>query len=72
MHPEQLTSAAVRKQDDYSPLVEEVDYYTGNGWTVHVFPWVVGIRGLIDPSHIHALLDFLDIPCKCRKSLQLI
>ena len=28
---------------------------------VHVFPWVVGIRGLIDPRHINALLEFLAI-----------
>ncbi len=27
----------------------------------------VGTRGHIDPSHIHALLDFLEIPGKCRK-----
>ena len=28
---------------------------------------MVGIRGLVDPSHIHALLDFHDIPGKRRK-----
>jgi len=67
VHPAQLTAAAIRKQDGYSPLVEALDHYTGSGWTVHVFPWVVGTRGLIDPSHIHALLDFLEIPGKCRK-----
>jgi hypothetical protein len=25
------------------------------------FPWVVGIRGLLDPRHINALLEFLEI-----------
>ena len=29
--------------------------------------WVVGIRGLIDPSLIVSLLNFLDIPSKYRK-----
>ena len=47
--------------------MEALDYYTNRGWTVHVSTWVVGIQGLIDPPHIHALLDFLDIPCKLRK-----
>ena len=28
---------------------------------------MVGVRGLIDPSHINALLEFLEIPSKCRK-----
>ena len=31
---------------------------------VCVFPWVVGIRGMINPSQIGALLEFLDIPKK--------
>ena len=53
VHPEQLRAAAIQKQDDCGGL----DYYTGRGWTVHVFPWVVDIRGLFDPSHIHSLLE---------------
>ena len=67
MHPKQLTAAAIRKQDGYSPLVEALDHYTNSGWTVHVFPWVVGVRGLINPAHIYALLEFLEIPGKCKK-----
>jgi hypothetical protein len=55
----------------YSQLVETLYHYTNVGWIGHVFPWVVGIRGLIDPSHIHGItcpcLDFLRIPGKCWK-----
>jgi hypothetical protein len=32
-----------------------------NGWVIHVFPWVVSIRRLLDPRHINALLEFLEI-----------
>ena len=67
MHPTQLTVAAIRKQDGYSPLEEALDHYTNSGWTAQVFPWVVGVRGLIDTTHIYALLEFLEIPGKCRK-----
>ena len=56
-----------RKQDGYSPLEEALDHYTNCAWTVHVFPWVVGVRGLIDPADIKVLLEFLEIPGKCRK-----
>ena len=58
---DQLTAAGARKQHKYSPLVEALVHYTDNGWVVHVFPWVVGIRGLINPRHINALLEFLGI-----------
>ena len=57
----QLTAAGSRKQLKFSPLVEALSHYLDNGWVVHVFPWVVGIRGLIDPRHINALLEFLAI-----------
>ena len=67
VHLMQLTSAAIRKQDGYSLLVEALDHYTNSGWTAHVFPLVVSIRGLIDQPHIYALLEFLEIPGKCRK-----
>ncbi len=60
VHPEQLKAAAVGKQDGCSPLVAAIGHYSDRGWTVNVFPWVVGISGLVDPSHIHTLLDFLD------------
>ena len=67
VHPEQLKIAAIRKQDGYAPLVLALCHYIAEGWTVQVFPWVVGIRGLIDPSLIVSLLAFLDIPSKHRK-----
>ena len=66
VHPEQLRAAAIRKQDGYAPLVLALCHYIEEGWTVQVFPWVVGIRGLIDPSLIVSLLNFLDIPSKYR------
>jgi hypothetical protein len=63
-----LKAAAIRKQDGYAPLFLAFCHYIGKGWTVHVFPWVVGIRGLIDPSLIVSLLALLDIPYKHRKT----
>ena len=45
VHPEQLTAAAIQKQDLYSQLVKALDHYTDSGWTVHVFQLVVGTRG---------------------------
>jgi hypothetical protein len=47
----QLLAAAIRKQQTYHPLVEDLSYYTKQGWVVHVFPWVVGIRGTMNSSH---------------------
>lgn len=62
VHPAQLFAAAVRKQQTYLPLQDALRYYSDQGWTIHVFPWVVGIRGMIDPSHVQSLLKFLEIP----------
>ena len=64
VHREQLHAAALRKQERYSPLIYALDYYISQGWIIHVFPLVVGIRGLIHLPHIHALLKFLDTPQK--------
>ncbi len=44
VHQAQLLAAAMLKQQTCQPLVED---YTKQGWVVHVFPWVVGIRGMI-------------------------
>ena len=41
--------------------MEALSHYTDQGWVVHVFPWVVGIRGMIDSSHVESLLKFLGI-----------
>ena len=62
MYPGQLLAAGNRKQQVYSPLLYALEHYSSQGWVIHVFPWVVGIRGLIDPEPICALLKFLDIP----------
>jgi ribonuclease HI len=62
VHPTQLLAAALRKQRKYSPLLEALCQYTEQGWTVHVFPWVVGIRGMIDPLHVASLLQYLCVP----------
>ena len=64
VHPGQLLAAAERKQQTYGCLEEALSYYVEQGWVVHVFPWVVGIRGMIDPLHIESLLKFLDIQRK--------
>ena len=64
VHPGQLQAAGAQKQRKYSPLVEALAFYVEQGWVVCVFPWVVGIRGMISPSQIGALLEFLDIPTK--------
>ena len=50
--------------DGYNPLLRALDFYTKQEWIIHVFPWVVGIRGLLHPSHICALLQFLEVPHK--------
>jgi hypothetical protein len=59
--PIQIPTAAQRKQHAYSPLVEALSYYTEQGWIVHIFPWVVGIRGMIDPVYVESLLKFIGI-----------
>ena len=64
VYEDQLEVAATLKQDGYNPLIRALDFYASQGWIVHVFPWVVDIRGLLHPSHICALLQFLEVPCK--------
>ena len=61
VHQPQLLAAAIRKQQVYQPLVEGLSYYTEHGWVVHVFPLIVGIRGMIDSSRVQSLLKFLYI-----------
>jgi hypothetical protein len=59
VHQAQQLVAAIRKQQTYQPLVDGLSYYTEQGWVVHVFPWVVGIWGMIDSSHMDSHLKFL-------------
>ena len=68
VHPAQLLAAAMRKQQTYLPLLEALSYYSEQGWTIHVFPWVVGIRGMINPLHVHSLLKFAEIHHKHWKT----
>ncbi len=44
--------------------MEGLSYYTEQGWVVHVFPWIVGIQGMIDSSHVQFVLKFLKIQRK--------
>jgi hypothetical protein len=65
VYEDQLEAAANLKQGGYSPLLRALDFYTKQGWVIHVFPWVVGnlgISGLLHPPHICALLQFLEVP----------
>ncbi len=39
-----------------------METYPNQEWAIHVFSWVVGIRGLMHPPHTHALLKFLEVP----------
>jgi hypothetical protein len=64
VHQAQLLAAAIRKQQTYQPLVEGLSSYTEQGWVVHVFSWVVGIRGMIGSFHVDSLLKFLCIEWK--------
>jgi hypothetical protein len=50
--------AAMRKQHAYGPVQEALSYYTDQGWVIHIFQWVVGILGMIDPRHVESLLKF--------------
>ena len=60
LRPVKLLAAAMHNQQTYLPLQETPTYYSDQGWTI-VFPWVSGIRGIINPSHVHALLRFLEL-----------
>ncbi len=62
--PSQLLMAANRKQHAYEPVKEALSSYTDQGWIIHIFPWAVGIRGMIDPRHVESLLKFLGIQRK--------
>ena len=55
VHPAKLLTAAIRKQQKYLPLLDALSHYSEQGWTIHVFPWAVGIRGMIKPMHVHEI-----------------
>ncbi len=64
MHEDQLEAAATLKQGGYSPLLRALDFYTKHGWVIHVFPWLVGIRGLLHPPLVFTLLQLLEVTHK--------
>ena len=59
---EQLAAAHERKMRTYAPLLEALQAYLDEGWQVEIFPWVVGVRGLLDDGTIKCCLEFLEIP----------
>jgi hypothetical protein len=65
--PSQLPVAAKCKQHAYCPLEAALSYYTDSGWIIHIFPWVIGIRGMIDLVHVESLLKFLGVQRKHRR-----
>ena len=59
---EQLQSAYDRKIKCYRPLLDALQHYIAVGWEVEIFPWVVGIRGMVMDGGITATLQFLTVP----------
>ena len=62
----QLAAAHERKMRTYAPLLEALQAYLDEGWQVEIFPWVVGVRGLLDDATIKCCLEFLEIPRQSR------
>ena len=59
---EQLAAAHERKIRTYTQLLEALQAYLDEGWQVEIFPWVVGIRGLLNSATIKSCLEFLTVP----------
>ena len=59
---EQLAAAHERKMRTYTPLLEALQAYLDAGWHIEIFPWVVGIRGLLNSATIKNCLEFLTVP----------
>jgi hypothetical protein len=55
VHPDQLKAVAIHKQEGYKPLLSILSHCIDKGWTVQIFPWVLGICRLIDPNYISSL-----------------
>jgi hypothetical protein len=60
----QVAAAHERKVRTYAPLLEALQAYLDEGWQVEIFPWVVGVCGLVDSVAIKCCLEFLDMPLK--------
>jgi len=61
---ELLAAAHERKVRTFAPLLEALQAYLDDGWQVEIFPWVVGVRGLVNQDAIQCCLEFLNIPRK--------
>ncbi len=46
----------------YAPFLEALQVYLIEGWQVEIFPWVVGVRCLLDSATIKCCLEFLELP----------
>ena len=64
-----LAAAYERKIRTYTPLLAALQAYPDDGWQVELFPWVVGVRGLLDSAAIQCCLEFLELPRKCWRRI---
>ena len=58
---DQLLAAYDCKNLKYAIVERALHQYVAAGWQVKVLPWVVGIRGLVEESGIHAAVEYLNI-----------
>jgi len=66
---ELLAAAHERKVRTYAPLLEALQAYLDEGWQVESFPWVIGVRYLLDSAAIKCCLEFLEIQRKCGRQI---
>ena len=65
-----ITTARLRKLEKYQPLAEAlVQCQESSGWKVHVLPWVVGVRGVVDAEGIQRAMTILEVPPSKRQGL---
>ena len=66
---ELLAAAHERKVRAYAPLLEALQAYLDEGWQVEIFPWVIGVCGLLDSAAIKNCLAFLEKQRKCWRRI---
>jgi hypothetical protein len=66
---EQLAAAHERKMRTHAPLLEALQAYREEGWQVEIFPWVIGVRGLLDRESIKCCLEFLELPLQSWRKI---
>jgi hypothetical protein len=47
----------------YAPLLEALQASRDEGWQVEIFPWVIGVRGLLDSESTSVVWSFLNYRC---------